>query len=183
LKGINGKGRPYAIALYGTSSGITLIPSCCVQNSEYRPSGGIEEQIMEMWNHRRPRAVGSVSELMAKEILDSGQVIADGLTWTLECKKLRNLKEISGNWRPSRGIYCDDLVAIAESAGKRQLFLAEVKGTTLGLGLSHSMEAIIFYQLARTCVRLGQMMPARGYFPDGWLYPCCPKYCWANDLC
>lgn len=45
------------------------------------------------------------------------------------------------------------------------LFITEVKGTTLKEGLSHSMEAKIFYQLARTCVTLRQKLPSGPSYP------------------
>jgi hypothetical protein len=52
----------------------------------------------------------------------------------------------SAIWKPKTGIYCDDLVAIAENDKTQFLFLTEVKGTTLQHGLSHSSEAKMFYQ-------------------------------------
>ena len=156
---ITGKDDPYRIAVYGASSGVTLLPSSRVRNYDYQPSSVVEQQIADMWKQRKPRVVGLVSELMATEILDKGRVIIEGLTWTLACGKLRNMKEVADCWRPSRGIYCDDLAAIAKNHWKRQLFLAEVKGTISDQGLSHTMEAKMFYQLARTCVTLGKLMP------------------------
>ena len=156
---VTGTNDPYRIAVCGAPSGITLVPSSRVRNCEYQPSSDVGQQIADMWMQRKPRIVGLVSELMATEILDKGRVKMDGLTWTLACGKLRNIKEVSDCWRPSRGIYCDDLAAIATNHWKRQLFLAEVKGTILEQGLSHTMEAKMFYQLARTCVTLGKLMP------------------------
>lgn len=103
---------------------------------------------------------------MAKEILNGSQITADDFVWTPICNELIIVADISGRWKPAKGIYCDDLIAIAECGVKKLLFLTEVKGTTLKEGLSHSMEAKIFYQLARTCMTLRQKLPSGPGLPN-----------------
>jgi len=141
----------YDVAIHGRSSGITLVPSSLVDSScIYRPSREVEKQIGDMWNFRRPRAIGSTSEMMGVEILHGALVGVDGADLLLTCEKLRSVPEVSAVWKPDTGIYSDDLIAVAESNRTKLLFLTEVKGTTLQQGLSHSTEAKMFYQLART---------------------------------
>lgn len=156
---------PYDVSIHGSTAGIKLIPSQLVSNSEYRPSKDVHDQIADMWLRGSPRVIGTVSEAIAMEILGGGRIEMDGYARALSCCKLRNVQEISGLWRPKRGIYCDDLVAIAIGNGDKVLFLSEVKGTILEAGLSRSMEAKIFYQLARTCVRLSELMPSAPCYP------------------
>jgi hypothetical protein len=91
--------------------------------------------------------------MMAVDIMRHARITAHGAPAPLECVKLRNVPELADVWRPKTGIYCDDLVVIRR--GRPHLvFLTEVKGTTLERGLSHSSEAKMFYQLARTCAAL-----------------------------
>jgi hypothetical protein len=158
--GARDRAGTYDVSIYGSSSGIELVPSSSVRNSKYQPSKEVEELTADMWKYRRPRVIGSVSESMATEILSNARIVVDDCSWAIVCEKLRNVRGISGLWKPNRGIYCDDLIAIAESHGQKLMFLTEVKGTTLKAGLSHSMEAKIFYQLARTCVTLKRLMPS-----------------------
>jgi len=96
---------------------------------------------------------------MACEILGKAQIRINEVSCELVCQALRTFAEVSALWKPKFGIYCDDLIAIAESDGKKLLFLTEVKATTLQQGLSRSSEAKIFYQLARTCDALSKRMP------------------------
>jgi hypothetical protein len=157
--------HPYVVSVYGSSSGFELVPGASVRNAEYRPSKGVEVQIAAMWNHRQPSLIGSVSEQMAMEILDCAQIKTDSGIWALTCEKLRNVSAICGNWRPERGIYCDDLITTAVCSGQKMMFLTEVKGTTRKGGLSRWMEAKMFYQLARTYVTIIKRIPAGPPYP------------------
>ena len=151
----------YKVSIHGSSSGIELLPSAFVDKSGfYRPSAEVKKRVMDMWKHRSPRAIGSASEVMATEILTNARISMDGCSRTLICNKLRQVQEIAGKWKPKHGIYCDDLVAIAEIDGNKSFLPTEVKGTTLQAGLSHSSEAKMFYQLGRTCYTLKHLMPS-----------------------
>lgn len=153
-------GIPYKVSIHRSSSGIELRPSPFVDNSGfYRPSAEVKKRVVDMWNHRSPRAIGSASEMMATEILTNARISIDGCSRTLICDKLGKVQEIAGMWKPKHGIYCDDLVATAEIDGDKSFFPTEVKGTTLQAGLSHSSEAKMFYQLGRTCYTLKRLMP------------------------
>jgi hypothetical protein len=158
--------KPYEVVIRSHSSGIILVPSSLVDNSGfYRPSQEVEKQVGDMWSFRRPRAIGSTSEMIAVEILHRARINVDGATMLLTCEKLRNVVEVSAGWKPQTGIYCDDLIAITEDNRGKLLLLTEVKGTTLRLGLSHSSEAKMFYQLARTYAALvGQGVSSEASF-------------------
>jgi hypothetical protein len=160
----NERMQPYEVAVHGSSSGISLIPSSLVDNSGlYRPSKELEKQVEDMWNRRSPRTVGSTSEAMAVEILDRAQVTVDDATFLLTCQKLRSIAEVAAIWKPRTGIYCDDLIAVAEATHQRLLFLTEVKGTILQQGLSRSSEAKMFYQPARTYDAIRRGMSPGGH--------------------
>lgn len=157
--------QPYEVTIHGRSSEIALAPNSLVDSSGfYRPSKDVEKQIRDMWNCRRPRAIGSTTEMMAVEILHRARISVDGANLPLTCEKLRNVADVSAVWKPQTGIYCDDLIAIAEGNRTKLLFLTEVKGTTLQQGLPHSSEAKMFYQLARTYNALGQRMSSDACF-------------------
>ena len=100
-----------------------------------------------------------VSELMASEILSGGRITVGDDRLTLLCQMVRRFAELSAFWKPDFGIYCDDLVTIAQSDETKILFLTEIKGTTLQRGLSRSSEAKMFYQVARTYKSLKQKIP------------------------
>jgi hypothetical protein len=150
----------YRVSIHVGSSRLTLVPSTFVDDSGlYRPSVDVGRRIEEMWCHRRPRVIGLVSELLASEILTDGQICVSDDSLMLVCQALRRFAEVSAFWKPEFGMYCDDLVTIAQSSQRKLLFVTEVKGTTLQEGLSRSSEAKMFYQLARTYKRLKQKMP------------------------
>jgi hypothetical protein len=151
VNGDTERAQPYQVAIHDRSSGIALTPSSLVDSSGfYRPSKDVESKIWDMWRGRRPWVIGATSEVIANEILNKARVSIDGANLLLVCSKLRKVAELSAIWKPKTGIYCDDLVAIAENDKTQFLFLIEVKGTTLQHGLSHSNEAKMFYQPART---------------------------------
>ena len=141
----------YQLSVHGASSGIVVTPSAFVDaRGVYLPSDNLRQQIRDMWKRRNSRVIGLTSEMMALEILRKAQVTIDGASSPLSCEKLRTVLTVSSEWRPKTGIFCDDLIALTERNEVRLLLLTEVKGTTLQQGLSHSSEAKMFYQLART---------------------------------
>lgn len=141
----------YKVTVYTCSSNLNLALSERVDHlGLYRPSEKLNEQIRDMWKCRKPHVIGSVTESMAKEVLRGARLTIDGMTLALVPEGLRSFLRETNEWKPDRGIFCDDLIAVAEGHGNRPIVLVEVKGTTRNSGLPRSNEAKIFYQLART---------------------------------
>jgi hypothetical protein len=149
----------YRICLHCYPQRIALLPNPqLVRDATYSPSANMESAIRGMWSNRNPRVIGSVSERVVFELIDGGTMALDGKPWMLTCKQLRQLSiDRSLFWEPEYGIRCDDLAILGiDGDGRELLFLAESKGTTRTNGLSRDEEAKMFYQLARTFVKIRQ---------------------------
>lgn len=152
MTGRSGTADGYSVTTHCCSSAISFSPSTFVDSTgAYLPSKDIVRQIGHMWNRRNPRNIGQVSEKIAEEILTKACLMFRGTAWVLTSEKLKSFLGAPAVWKPDYGIYCDDVIVVAEANGDKLLFPTEVKGTTLQTGLPRSMEAKIFYQLARTC--------------------------------
>jgi len=125
----------------------------------YQPSREIQYKINEMRQSRTSSLIGAITEAIAAEILVEARVTVDNERCLIRPEKLRKFFGVSSIWNPQHGIYSDDLIAIATKGESTFLFPTEVKGTMLQKGFSHSTEAKMIYQLARTCHTLVQNMP------------------------
>lgn len=102
-----------------------------------------------MWRNRKPHLIGSVSEEIAKEMLEGGAFEYDRTSWALSCVPIKDFAPAT-SWRPVHGIRCDDLMTTATSEARRMFFVTEVKGTTLDRGISRTYIAKMYYQVPPT---------------------------------
>jgi hypothetical protein len=122
------------------------------ESSRFFPSDDVLGKIDRMWENRKPREVGFVSELVAKEVIDGSQMEIDGTRWPVSCESFETFVALNKlSLKPEFGIRSDDLIStVAIEKGHRLIFVTECKGTTQKKGFSHGIEAKIFYQLPRT---------------------------------
>ncbi len=89
----------YDVHISSYPSPMTLIPSALVDASRrYRPSEGLSSEIESMWESRKPRQVGLVSEKLATEVISGGKLCRQSKCWPLRCE---SFKEFSSSRRLS----------------------------------------------------------------------------------
>ena len=148
----------YRLQLYSYPNQLKLVPSTFVDKlNQYRPSYELERQLQSVWRDRDPRQIGILSERLAAELINGGEIYRGRNRWRLRCESFRSFEISAGlSLRPDFGIRSDDIITVASenSDGRDLLFVTESKGTILERGFSHTTEAKIFYQLSRTLAKL-----------------------------
>jgi hypothetical protein len=140
---------PYVVTVHAVAFSNVVLNPATVRNGRYYPSQPVRSHIRAMWVRRRPHLVGSVSEEIVEELLNSAAFDYEGTSWALTCMPIREFAPAT-SWRPVRGIHSDDLMTTAKSDVGKLFFITEVKGTTVPRGISHTNIANIYYQLPRT---------------------------------
>lgn len=103
----------YRVEIYH-SKHLILFPNERVDDSSrFLPSDDMVSKIDCMWKNRKPREVGFVSELVAKEVIDGSQMEIDRTRWPVSCEPFKTF--VASNkfsLKPEFGIRSDDLISI-----------------------------------------------------------------------
>src|SRR5271157_2869939 len=84
----------YQMRIHASSKNLVFTPSEFVIGSfAYHPSNELRNQIRLMWEYRKPRTIGIVSELVTKEIIAHGQIEINDNCLPLICQSLKSFAE------------------------------------------------------------------------------------------